>query len=208
MVDKTQQAMDFIATCCPSIGAFQGGPEPFIFLRDTASEMLASQSTEVFPQRHLEHIAYAVGMVSSNGFLSSPAAIAAVYLVTRFETYFRVLSGKLDREGSWLSSADQKATFCAIGDNRIVKKRISNVALAYKIMMLGNAKIVPYFSALDARLYPNTQPQMPRSGQIVADLGDRIEYMRHSAGHGSWGDLSAEANFYGLLTAAIFYAQK
>jgi len=38
-------------------------------------------------------------------------------------------------------------------------------------------------------------------------VGDRIAFGRHAAGHGQWGDISAEAAFYGLMTALIFYAQ-
>jgi hypothetical protein len=204
-IDKTQQAMDFIGQCCPHIGAFQGGPEPFIFLRETAHEMRCAKPSAVFPDRHLEHIAYAVDMVGSNGFLSSPAAIASVYLVTRFETYFRVLSGRLNRDGTWLSSADRQAAIRAIG-KQLPKIRISNVAWAYKIMTLGTAKIVGYCSALDARLYCGGSSKAS-TGRTIGSLGDRIEYLRHSAGHGSWGDLSSEAAFYGLLTAAIFHAQ-
>ena len=42
---------------------------------------------------------------------------------------------------------------------------------------------------------------------LIADLGDRIEFGRHAVGHGHWGDISAEALFYGLVTALVFYNQ-
>ena len=32
-----------------------------------------------------------------------------------------------------------------------------------------------------------------------------IAFARHAAGHGRQGDISAEAVFYGLVTAIIFY---
>ena len=41
----------------------------------------------------------------------------------------------------------------------------------------------------------------------VADIGDRIEFGRHAVGHGHWGDISAEALFYGLMTSLVFYNQ-
>jgi type 1 glutamine amidotransferase len=42
----------------------------------------------------------------------------------------------------------------------------------------------------------------------VHNIRDRIEYGRHVGGHGYWGDLSAEAIFYGLMTGIIFYNQE
>jgi hypothetical protein len=50
------------------------------YLKETAAEMKTSKSSIVFPDRYIEHVAYAVDMVASNWFLSSPAAIASVYL--------------------------------------------------------------------------------------------------------------------------------
>jgi len=62
-----------------------------------------------------------------------------------------------------------------------------------------------YCGSLDRRLYPSRTT----AGQsfVIQHVGDRIEFGRHSAGQGHWGDISSEAVFYGLMTAAIFYAQ-
>jgi hypothetical protein len=70
-------------------------------MNKAADDMTHSVPSDVFPDRHKEHIAYALRMVASGGFLSSPAAIGSVYLATRFEYYFRVLSGRLNADGTW-----------------------------------------------------------------------------------------------------------
>jgi len=76
-----------------------------MFLKEAASQMREAKPTLAFPDRYIEHVAFAVETVSLNGFLSPPAAIASVYLATRFEFYFRVLSGKLNGDGTWVSAA-------------------------------------------------------------------------------------------------------
>jgi hypothetical protein len=82
----------------------------------------------------------------------------------------------------------------------------SNLALslAYEVMMLGTSKVVPYCASLDHILLP--VPIKASGSPEIAHLGDRVQFGRHAAGHGHWGDISAEAVFYGLLTAIIFYA--
>lgn len=206
MNDRAQQAANFIASHCPHVGAFNGTSEPHDFLRETAAQMLASRPTDVFPDRYIEHVAFAVDAVASNMFLSPPAAVASVYLATRFEFYFRVLSGKLNGDGTWVSQATQQAALEAIADRRLKKGRISSVSLTYEIMKLSQSKVVPYCTSLDHILYP--APIAVSGNFRIANLGGRIEFGRHSAGHGYWGDISAEAVFYGLMTAVIFHAQE
>lgn len=205
-MDRTQQALDFITTCCRYVGAFQGTSDVHQYLKETALEMAAKPLSAAFPDRYIEHVAYAVNMVASNMFLSPPAAIASVYLATRFEFYFRILSGKLNGDGTWISLSAQQAVRAAINDNRLGRNRISSVALAYKIMKLDQSrKIVQACTTLDKSLY--STPTTVVGDMTVADIGDRIEFGRHAAGHGHWGDISAEALFYGLLTAVVFYNQ-
>jgi hypothetical protein len=203
-MDRTKQALDFITTCCGRVGAFQGTSDVHRYLKETAAEMTVSEPSAVFPDRYIEHVAYAVDMVASNTFMSPPAAIASVYLATRFEFYFRILSGKLNGDGTWISWSAQQAARGAINDNRLKGNRISSVALAYKIMKLDKSlKIVQACTALDKSLYSTSTTVV--GGMTVADIGDRIEFGRHAVGHGHWGDISAEALFYGLLTAVVFY---
>ncbi len=107
-VDRSQFAVDHITSCCNTIGAFRGTSDVHRYLKQTAAEMATAKPTDVLPDRYIEHVAYALDMAASNTFTSPPAAIAAVYLATRFEFYFRVLSGKLNGDGTWVSGAAQK----------------------------------------------------------------------------------------------------
>jgi len=203
---RTQLAIDYITSCCPRVGAFHGATDIHAYISDTAAEMAVAASSTAFPDRYIEHVAYAMDVVARNDFTSPPAAVASVYLATRFEYYFRVLSGRLNADGTWISQADQAAAQNQINDDRLKKRRISSVSLAYKIMKLNaSLPLFQYCSALDETIYSN--PITVTGGKIVADLGDRIEFGRHAVGHGHWGDISAEALFYSLMTALVFYNQ-
>lgn len=205
-VDPTQQAIDYITSCCDHVGAFHGTGNVRRFLMQAAFDMGESRPSTVFPDRYIEHVACAIGMVASNDFTSPPAAIASVYLATRFEFYFRVLSGKLNGDGTWVSPSAQGAARGAINDRRLESRRVSSVALAYKIMKLDQSRqIVQHCIRLDKLLFAN--PTIVVGGVTVGDIGDRIEFGRHAAGHGHWGDISSEALFYGLMTAVVFYDQ-
>jgi hypothetical protein len=153
MNGRAQQAADFIVSHCPHVGSFQGSGEPYGFLRETAEQMRGTKSSPVFPDRYIQHVAYAMGMVASNGFLSPPAAVASVYLATRFEFYFRVLSGRLNGDGTWVSPSAQQAALTRFTDPRLNKPRVSSVSLAYEIMRLGISNVVPYCASLDRTLY-------------------------------------------------------
>ena len=203
--DRTQLAVAYVGSCCPHVGAFHGTTEVHSYLRDTAADLRAAAPSSAFPDRYSEYVAYAMDVIATADFLSPPAAIASVYLATRFEYYFRVLSGRLNADGTWVSPADQAATQSKINDHRLGRKQVSSVSLAYKIMKLAAARpLSQCCSALDATIYakPTTA-----GGKGIADLGDRIEFGRHAVGHGHWGDISAEGVFYGLVTALVFYNQ-
>jgi hypothetical protein len=205
MSDKAQQAADFIVSHCPNVGAFHGSGEPYLFLQETAENMRTAKPSTILPARYIEHVAYAINIVGSNGFLTPPAAVASVYLATRFEYYFRLLSGKLNGDGTWVSQSARDATVAAIADPRLKKRRISSVALAYEIMKTGASSVGPYCASLDRILYAS--PISAAGNSTIEHIGDRIEFGRLAAGHGHWGDISAEAVFYGLMTAIVFYAQ-
>ena len=202
-MDPTQEAIQYIHTSCPRIGAFRGTSDVFRFLKQVASEMTNSHETKVFPSRYIEHVAYAIDMVASYGFLSPPAAVASVYLNTRFEFYFRILSGKLNADGTWITPSAKAMTNAVLSDSRLRRNRVDSVALTYKIMKIDKSLTLSnHFAKLDSTLYPN-----PMTNPRIADIGDRIEYLRHRVAHGHWGDISAEGVFYGLVTAIIFYNQ-
>jgi hypothetical protein len=204
MIEKAQQAAEFIVSHCPNVGAFNGTGEPYGFLQETAEAMRIAKPTPVFHERYIEHVAYAMDMVARNWFLSPPAAVASVNLATRFEFYFRVLSEKLAGDGTWLSLSAQQTARAQIQDQRLSRSRISSVALAYEVMKLGTAKAVPYCAWLDHTLYAS--PITASNNFTITTVGDRIEYGRHAVGHGQRGDISAEGVFYGLMTAVIFHA--
>jgi hypothetical protein len=205
-MSPTDQAIKYLTTCCRKIGAFRGTGHPYAFLKDVANQIEQSKASKVFPDRYKEHVAYAVEMVASNLFLSPPAAIASLYLATRFEYYFRILSGKLNGDGTWISSTAQSAAQAAINDPRLTRKRVSSLSLAYRIMMTDTSlHIVEQCAKIDNCLYQ--KPINLANNTIVHNIGDRIEFGRHVAGHGHWGDVSSEAVFYGLMTAIVFYNQ-
>ena len=83
------------------MGAFSGTDEVDRFLMHVAHDMETSKPTTLFPGRYKEHVAYALNMVANHTFTDPPAAIASVYLATRFEFYFRILSGKLNADPAW-----------------------------------------------------------------------------------------------------------
>jgi hypothetical protein len=206
-VSSSEEAAGYIKTHCQHMGSYAGDLTPFKFLARVAEQMAAAPHTDLFPDRYKEHVAYALGIVARHGFLEPPAAVAAVYLATRFEFFFRLLSGKLKRDGTWLNKAvDQPAAVAALGEKGLKGKRVSEVAVTYKLMKLDQSRpAARVFAALDKAILP--APIMAVGCFEVADIGDRIAFGRHSAGHGLWGDISAEAVFYGLVTAIVFYNQ-
>jgi hypothetical protein len=204
---NSDKAVGYISTHCRSMGAFSGDGAPYAFLAQVAGEIDAAGHTDLFPHRYKEHVAYATGMFAQHGFLESPAAIAAVYLATRFEFFFRILSGKLHGDGTWLNQAvDQPAAIKAIGEKGLRAKRVSDVAVTYRLMRLDQSRpAAQIFEKLDKAILPT--PIKAVGDIAINDIGDRIAFGRHSAGHGYWGDISSEAVFYGLVTAIIFYDQ-
>lgn len=209
-MNATQQAAGYITSSCPHLVGFSGTDEVYRFLASVALDVDASKTTPLFPGRYKEHVAYALKMVANSHFTSPPAAIASVYLATRFEFYFRILSGKLSADGCWISPQAQSSAIAAIDDSRLTprlrQRCISRVSLAYKVMKLDQSGTAgQVFEQLDRALFP--APQKAVTGKVIADIGDRIEYGRNAAGHGGLGDISAESIFYGLVTAIVFYNQ-
>lgn len=205
-MDPTDEAIKYLTTCCRKVGAFCDTDTPRVFLKNLASQIQQSKPSKVFPDRYKEHVAYAVDMVASNPVRSPPAAIASLYLATRFEFYFRILSGKLNGDGTWIGKSQSTAQ-TIIGDPRLDRKQISSISLTYQIMMTNSSlQIVQQFNEIDKCLYQ--KPIALSNGKEVGNIGDRIEFCRNAASHGHWGDISSEAVFYGLLTGIVFYNQE
>ena len=200
-MNPSLEAINYIINCCPHIGSFFGTGDVYRFLKRVASEMNDSQNTEIFPSRYKEHVVYAINMIASNEVMSSPSVIASEYLVNRFEFYFRILSGKLNGDGTWVTpqARDEAKNILNIP----MSKCVSNVATTYKILKLNQScSIYSYCVELDRSLYPSRGVS-----SSIKDIGDRIRWSRNRASHGQWGDISSEGIFYGLLTALFFYNQ-
>lgn len=211
-MSPTEEAFFYITNWYPHMGTtntralIEGLTSPDEVMTKAASELRCATPSEAFPDRHKEHIAYALDMVASSRFLLPAAAVGSVYLATRFEYYFRVLSGRLKADGTWKSGKDQEEMLTLLADKRLNKRRIDSVALAYKIMKTNPAlPLAKVCKDLDAVLFPK-EVKMP-DGKSAPDIGDRIEYLRHRSAHGYWGDISAEADFYSLMTVIVFYNQ-
>lgn len=212
-MNPTEEAIFYITNWYPHIGAgytklhIPDLTSPGQIMIKAADEMLQSKPSAAFPDRHKEHIAYALKMVATGGFLSCPAAVGSVYLATRFEYYFRVLSGRLKADGTWKTERDRQDMQNQLTGNRgLNKSRINSVALAYKIMKTSN--ILPLANIckdLDKVLYPKSI-EMPDK-RTISDIGDRIEYLRHGSAHGHWGDISSDATFFGLMTIIVYFNQ-
>ena len=155
-MSSSDEAVEYIKTHCKHLGSYYGDGSPHKFIARVAEEMTAAPHTDLFPDRYKEHVAYAMGMVARHGFLEPPAAIAAVYLATRFEFFFRLLSGKLKGDGTWLNKAvDQPAALVAIGEKGLKGKRVSDVAVTYKLMKLDLSRpAARVFDALDKAILP------------------------------------------------------
>ena len=153
---------------------------PHRFLARVSEEMTAAPHTDLFPDRYKVHVAYALRMVARHGFLEPPAAIAAVYLATRFEFFFRLLSGKLKGDGTWLNKAvDQPAAVAALGEKGLKGKRVSDVAVTYKLMKLEQSRpAARVFDSLDKIILP--APIIAVGSFEVGDIGDR----KHPPGRG------------------------
>ncbi len=213
-MNPTEEAIFYITKWYPRIGAgntrhrIPDLTSPYHVMNKAAEEMTQSVSSDVFPDRHKEHIAYALKMVASGGFLSSPAAVGSVYLATRFEYYFRVLSGRLNEDGTWKSAINkQEIKNILTGVGGLDRPRINSVALAYKIMKTNDdLPLARICQDIDNTLYPDGVKRSETSP--ISDIGDRIEYLRHRSAHGHWGDISSDADFYGLMTVIVFYNQK
>ena len=200
-MDATEQAMIYIINCCRNIGSFFGTTAANDYLKIVALDIETSRPSILFPERYNEHVAYAMNLIASNDFLSPPSAIASVYLATRFEFYFRILSGRLNADGTWKTNQACKDSKWELPKVKLNDRRINNVAVTYKIMKLNKSlKVSTVCETIDKEI-------SSKQKGANTDIGDRIKTVRDSSAHGEIGDISAESIFYGMLTAVIFYNQ-
>lgn len=192
----------YLLACCPRAGAYSLPDGLLNLVCDCADLMKASPDKDIFLGRQKEPVALAMKQAATPEFDEPRQAIASLYLATQFEFYFRILSGLLKPDGSWKSPADQqKAKSLLPGENRLNHGSISNVELAYKLMVLNNADLrATLLDELDKAIRLRFQ------SQLYNNLGGRIKYVRNRGAHGEWGDLSAEGVFYATLTAILYFA--
>lgn len=212
--EKGLLAERLICECCPHAGSSSLRGEEFRFIEMFLEELSSSNNSAYFPKRYKEHVEFAIQMAceanrednfphSMGIFLAPKAAVAACFLVTRFESYFRIHSKKLDSDGSW---RNDPARLCA--ENRLgvqfqKKRRISKVSVAYKLAKLQRTPLASSFRRLDKAIYRH--PHTLTGRHRTECLGDRIEWGRNCLSHGQTADLSSEIIFYCLVTAIVFY---
>ncbi len=210
-MDPTREAIFYITKFYTEIGKFDTRYcncdlfAPSRVILKTANDILQSKNSPIFHDKQKEHIAYSLMMVAHGDFLSSPAAVGSVYLITRFEYYFRILSKRLQADGKWKTEGDQKEMKKIFKEEkRLNQKRINSVALAYKIMKTNNTlPLSNICNNLDKVMFTKCW-KMPDS-TTISDIGERIDYLRKRSAHGHWADISIEAKFIGLLTTIVFY---
>jgi hypothetical protein len=175
--------------------------------------MDTSPPREPFREGYVEFVAHSIKMtIDSESFLDPAPAVASVYLATRFENYFRHLSGKLGCKGEWLSPQHQAEAVrdLSVHTKSVNRPQISNVSIAYKVMMLRkDLPIVAHLKRLDENLAEKGLKQSfsidPHvSAPPMKDQGDRIGFGRNEIAHGEWGDMTGESLYYCLLTCLLF----
>jgi hypothetical protein len=200
----------YLVACCPTAGGYSLPDGLINLICDAADFMTSTPDKDIFLGRQKAPVALAMKEVITPGFdatsmtfMSVPRkAIASLYLATQFEFYFRILSGLLNPDGSWKSLADQqKAKSLLPGENRLNQGSISNLEVAYKLMVLNNADPRSVLlDELDKAIRSRFQ------SQLYDNLGGRIKHVRNRGAHGEWGDVSAEGVFYATLTAILYFA--
>jgi len=201
-----EKAKLWIVEFCPSVGSYSGTFEPYPFLSNYADVIEKTPNSDLFFDRQKEHIAHAMRMIAGSRFTDPPAAVASVYLATRMEFFFRILSGVLKFDGTWKEEEIRvlyKQKFLALPD---LRRQVNDVAIAFKIAIADPAnERTSHLRDLEQRIAAKIKGRYPNVPYL--DIGDRIALLRHPGAHGEWGDLSSDAVFYGLLTVVIFLAQ-
>jgi hypothetical protein len=192
----------FISRNCPSIGAYCGNFDAPHFIANVAADVVTWPMGRGHNDRRLDIIAYALDIASQMSFVTPPGALASVYLLHQLEFFFRVLSGVLHPNGTFIDPSRRAAVIAALPGEQI-GGRINGIALTYKIMQLnlGGVHAVDVYRDLDNSIPPVAMPD----GTMQNTVGDRVTYFRHTVSHGEFGDPSSEGLYYALLTAIAIY---
>jgi hypothetical protein len=192
----------YLLNCCPIAGAYALLDGLLNIISDCADLITSTPDKDIFHIRQKEAVALAMKEATTPGFDDPRRAIASLFLATQFEFYFRILSGLLNPDGSCKSATDhEKAKSLLPEERRLNYNSISNLELAYKLMVLNNAD--PRAAVLDEL---DKASRSRFQSQLYDNLGGRIKYVRDGGAHGQWGDVSAEGVFYATLTAILYFA--
>src|SRR4051812_25048255 len=190
----------FIIRNTPNIGMYCGNFDAPEFLSKAAAEISGWPMGSAVSGRRLEHIVYAMDVVSQLPFTQPTGVLASVYLLHQLEFFFRKLTGVLHQDGLFIAPNDRKQIEQQLGER--MPSRINDIALAYKIMLLKSGIMaVDTFRDLDLASINTPMPD----GSTIETVGDRVTYFRHTVSHGETGDPSAEGTYYALLTAIAVY---
>jgi len=201
-----EKAKLWIVEWCPFVVGYSGTGEPYEFIGRYAGVIAKATASDLFFERQKEHIGYAMSMIAHSRFTDPASAVASVYLVTRLEFFFRILSGVLNFDGTWKDERVRTRYGKEILTGLELRKRVNDVAVTYKIATIDKSNSrTSHLRDLDDRIAAKLERAHPSAA--YSDIGDRIALLRHRGAHGVWGDLSGDAVFYGLLTAIIFLAQ-
>ncbi len=198
---RCQLAKFFIIRNCPGIGAFAGNFDAPHFIACTAEDVATWPMGKGHANRRLDSIAYALDLASAMSFASPQGALSAVYLLHHLEFFFRALSGMLHPNGSFIDAAAMAKVKQQLSSKNVTS-RISDIAVAYKIMLLNSVcYAAQVYREIDAAIPPVAMPD----GKLQKTIGDRVTYFRHTVSHGEFGDPSSEGLYYSLLTAIAIY---
>jgi len=197
-----EMAKFYLVACCSKAGAFSLPDGLINLVSDAADLMTSTPDKDIFLGRQKPPVALAMKEAVTPELDRPQRAIAALFLATQFEFYFRILSGMLNFDGSCKTTADRaKAEFFLPDDDRVRRRGTSSVEVAYNLTVLNNADPrAALLEGLDRALRSRLQ------STLYDDFGGRIAYVRNRGVHGEWGDVSAEGVFYATLTAILYFA--
>jgi hypothetical protein len=177
MLPDIEKAKFWIVECCPFVGAYSGTLEPYEFIGRYADAIEKATASDLFFERQKEHIGHAMRMIANSRFTDPASAVASVYLVTRLEFFFRILSGVLKFDGTWkderLRTQYKKEFLPGIK----LGKRINDVAVTYKIATIDKSNSrTSHLRDLDNRIAGKLKSAHPDA--VYSDIGDRIALLR------------------------------
>jgi hypothetical protein len=192
----------YLVACCRKAGAYSLPDGLISLVSDAADLMTSNPDKDIFLGRQKAPVALAMKEAVMPELDRPQRAIAALYLATQFEFYFRILSGLLNFDGSWKTPADRASAESFLpGDDGVRRHGTSSVEVAYKLSVLNNADPrAALLNGLDIAIRSRFQ------STLYDNFGGRIAYVCNRGAHGEWGDVSAEGVFHATLTAILYFA--